>query len=236
MPPTAISLVIILAAAWLVFALICRKLLDNPRGDPLAGLGWYFARVYARVYHQLRVRGRENVPRAVPVDGRPVIVIGNHTAGLDPILIQSQLPFFVRWLMAEDMRGTRWEDLWKFVEVIMVKRWGASEVAGMREAMRHLKEGGAIGIFPEGRLHVTRGQMHPFLAGIGVLIARSNALVLPCVIAGTPHCSSSWASLFWPSRSRLDIKPLIDFRAEGIKAGDIASNLQARYERWTREI
>lgn len=234
MPQPATILLVFLV--WLVFCLLCQRIANNPRGDMLAGLLWYFIKAYVRLFHLLRITGREHVPRAAPIDGRPIIVIANHTAGLDAVLIQAVCPFFIRWLMAADMRVRRFDGLWDYLQIIDIQRGGATEVSGMRTAMRHLKDGGTLGIFPEGRLQVVRNQLHPFHHGTGLLIARSNALVLPCVIAGTPHCSSSWTSLFVPSRSRLRIMPLIDFSAEGVKAADIAANLQRRYEGWVREL
>lgn len=224
------------AIAWVLFALVCRRILQNPRGDVLGGIGWHFSRQYARLYHWLRVSGRENIPKRVPVDGRPVVVIGNHTSGVDPVLIQSVLPFFVRWVMAADMQGRGLEEFWKYLEVILVKRGGATEISGMRESLRHLRGGGALGVFPEGRLPAVRGKMHRFHTGIGLIVDKSGALVLPCVLAGTPHRHSSWMALWFPSRSRLRVMPLIDFKAEGIPADQIGADLQKRYERWVREM
>ncbi|MCW5766288.1 MAG: 1-acyl-sn-glycerol-3-phosphate acyltransferase [Phycisphaeraceae bacterium] len=231
-----VTVLLLVAVGWVLFALACRRIMHNPRGDALSGIGWHFARQYARWYHWLRVRGRGNIPPEPPIDGRPLIIVSNHTAGVDPILIQSTVPYFVRWVMAADMQGHGLDALWKYLEVILVNRNGQTEVAGMREAMRHLKAGGALGIFPEGRLQTERGRLHPFLHGLGLLIARSNALVLPCVIAGTPMRDTAWASLWAPSRSRLWIMPVIDYPALGVKPGDIAADLQARYERWVPQI
>ena len=59
-------------ACWLAFALVCRVLARNPRGTVDAGLFLVAARVYARLVHRLRVKGRENVPPSGPLrNGMP---------------------------------------------------------------------------------------------------------------------------------------------------------------------
>ncbi len=54
--------------------------------------------------------------------------------------------------------------IWKSAEIIPVARDG-QDSAGLRVALRHLKEGGVIGIFPEGGIKQPReGQQQPPIA------------------------------------------------------------------------
>jgi 1-acyl-sn-glycerol-3-phosphate acyltransferase len=208
------------AALWLVFCWWSQRVVHNPRraGDIASGLAWRLVIVYARLFHWMRIVHRKNIPSGPVVNGRPIVVVANHTAGVDPLLIQAALPFYVRWMMAADMRAESLEGLWSFLEVISIDRSGK-----------------ALGIFPEGRLRTARHQLHEFLPGVGLIVSRSDALVLPIVITGTPMMESSWASLWTPSPARVRVMPLIDFKAEGIRAGGIAPELRKRYVQWLAE-
>jgi 1-acyl-sn-glycerol-3-phosphate acyltransferase len=221
---------------WLLLVVVGNIAVRNPRGDVPTGLAWVACAVYVRVYHRLRVRGREHIPPRPEVDGRPIIVVANHTAGVDPVLIQSALPFFVRWMMADDMRTPRTDPLFEWLEVIMIDRTGRADLPALRAALSTLRERrAALGVFPEGRLHRRRGELLAFQPGVGVLVSRSGALVLPAIVRGTPHCRGSWTSLFIPSASRLTFMPLIDYRGTGLTPGQIAADLHARYRRWLGE-
>jgi 1-acyl-sn-glycerol-3-phosphate acyltransferase len=233
-------------ALWLFFCWWAQRVVHNPRraGDIASGLAWRLVIVYCRLFHWMRIIHRRNIPAGPVVGGvggvggvgsRPIVVVANHTAGVDPLLIQAALPFYVRWMMAADMRAESLEGLWSFLEVISIDRSGKADMAGVRKALDTLAAGGALGIFPEGKLRTARHQLHEFLPGVGLIVSRADALVLPIVITGTPMMESSWASLWTPSAARVRVMPLIDFKAEGIRAGGIAPDLRRRYVQWLAE-
>lgn len=209
----------------------CRWLLNNPREDVIGGLLWHGARVYAALFHRVRVEGREHIP-ATRHGAGPLIVVMNHTAGVDPVLVQAVCRFHIRYVMAEDMRLPRFNDLWEWQRVIFVDRVNRS-AHGTREALRHLDEGGVLGIYPEGGLERPACHLLPFEAGIGLLVRRSRARVLPVIITGTPQVDPAWASLWRPSRSRLRFMEPIDYDGSGLSATAIVQDLQGRFKAWT---
>lgn len=213
-----------------VLGVISRWLLDNPRREVEYGVGLRLLELYALVVHRVRVLGGEHRPRGTGVG--PLIVVANHTAGVDPILVQCVCPFEVRWLMARDMMVASAEAIWRWLAVIPVSR-SARDAGGTREALRHLEAGGVIGIFPEGGIERPPQTIVPFLGGVGLLIKRSGARVLPIVIRGTPQVDPAWASLRTPSRSTLEFKPSIDYTGSGMSAEEIALDLRRRYLEWT---
>jgi len=227
--------ILLLLPLWLAYCVWAGRVSRNPRGDIPSGIAWSLARLYVRVFHNLRIGGLEHVPREAIVNGRGVIVISNHSAGLDPILIQAALPFFVRWMMAADMRVGALEWVWEFVNVITVDRTGRADLAAVRTASRVVGTREALGIFPEGRLRRAVSELNMFQPGIGLLISRSNALVLPTVVTGTPFHTNAWSSLWRPSFSRVTFHPLIDPKALGWKASDIPGELRTRYIQFMRE-
>lgn len=216
-----LALVGLVAVGWLA-----RLLMENPLGDVAGGLLWPVVRSYSRRVHRLRVYGRARVPR----DRRPgpLVVVANHTAGVDPVLVQAACPFHIRWMMAEDMRLPWLNWFWTWMGVIFVDREGR-EGAAAREAVRHLNEGGVIGIFPEGGIERPPRQVLPFNPGVGVLVRRTNATVLPIVIDGTPQADPAWSSLWRPSESTLTVLPPVRYEGKRMKPDEIAEDLRRRF-------
>lgn len=202
----------------------------NPREEPLAGVAVLAMRIYARLVHRLRVEGLEHVPRRR--GHGPIVLVANHTAGVDPVLVQAVAPFEVRFLMARDMQPRFLRELWEWTGVIAVNRDGPDSRAA-REAIRWLREGGldgaggVIGIFPEGGIERPARRVLPFLPGIGLIVLKGGARVLPVVIDGTPYTDTAWGSLLRRSRSRVRFLPMIDYRETS--PGTIAADLRRRF-------
>lgn len=235
-------LAVIILAAWLAWAVAANALTRNPRHEPGAGLTLVAMRTYARLVHNLRIDGFENIPRT-PHAG-PLVVICNHTAGVDPVLVQAAVPFEIRWMMARDMMPRLLDPLWDFAGVIPVNRGGADTTAA-RQALRYLQRGsdridelsapaealgrgGVIGIFPEGGIERPRRTILPFQPGVGLLIHRSQAPVLQVIIDGTPAAATAWGSLTRRSRSRLRFLPIKSYADTGLSATEIAADLRQR--------
>ncbi len=219
--------VILASACVVLFALFARWVMDSPRPeDPVIGMAYRFMQVYARTFHNLEATGTENIPREV-FPG-PLVVVCNHTAGVDPLLVQSMCPFEVRWMMALDMRIGLLNWFWEWSGIIGVDRTGKDPV-GAREAMRHVQEGGVLGVFPEGALERPPCHILPFHPGVGLIVARTRSPVLPVVIEGTPQTAAPWTSLRIPSHARLTFGPLMRFDDRRYSAAEISQTLQAWY-------
>lgn len=239
MMPTWLAILIpVLAAAWLAFALFSRFVMAGPRRDPydlIDGALMAFLAVYLRVVHRVTHEHAEHIRAAetAHAQGRPIIVIANHTAGIDPLLVQlATRKFEVRWMMAVDMRIELLEPFWTWARIIDVERY-SGDATSARVALRHLAEAGVVGIFPEGGIERPPEQLLPFLPGVGLLIKRSKALVLPALIDGTPAVDPAFASLWHPSRSRVRFGEPIDYAATDLKPAAIVEDLQQRYLDWS---
>lgn len=211
---------------WAAWAWVAHWLMDNPRGDFETGVSWRLIRLYARVVHRVRLEGGEHLPAGATPG--PMVLVANHTAGVDPLLIQAVCPFFIRWMMALDMRLPAMEWFWRWSEVISVDRDGR-EVAAARTALRHLREGGVIGIFPEGNLERPARHILPFLPGVGLILARSGASVLPVIVDGTPQVDPAWSSLWRTSRASVRILPQVCYAETGLGPAEIALDLRQRF-------
>ena len=212
-PQTAILLAVaaVAAIAALVWLVIIPWLRRGPRGELLIGFFWRVLRFYVRVVHRAKFNGLEDLRnRANP---GPLIVVSNHTGAVDPLLIQAACRFHIRWMMASDMMISSLNWLWKLERLIPVARDGR-DAAAAREAMRHIKNGGAVGIFPEGRIVRPPRQVRPFHAGVGLLIAHTQAPVLLVWVSGTPDTTSTAGSITTPSRARVEFIEVLNFKGQ----------------------
>lgn len=216
----AIALLIL----WLLFAALCAAAARHDlRNDTLTGLGMVLAKAHAAVLQRARYEGLEHIPRSR--EPGPLIVVANHTAGVDPTLIQAACPFYIRWMMMREMMLPAFEGVWEFLEVVPVS---PRDALSARTALRHLKDGGVLGIFPEGGIERPAGMLMPFQAGTGMLVQRSGAKVLIFAIDGTPANASAFMSLLLPGRARVRVLGLVDYTKSGLDAAGIAKDMQDR--------
>lgn len=202
----------------------------SPALNPFDGFLYLIGYGYARGVHDLCVETEDG---AFDDLGGPMIVVCNHTAGVDPILVSCAVPTKIHWLMAEDMRLRGLEWLWNWAGVIFIAR-NRHGRTGLRRARAHLGAGGVIGIFPEGRIERPANRLMPFASGVGVLVHRSGARVLPVIIEGTPcEASSAWDSLWTRSSTRIRVMRPIDYKSKGMTNAQIAQDLHDRFEHWT---
>jgi len=212
-----------------VLGFVARWAYTPPWNDVELGLAWRCLLLYAKMVHRLEIVGREHIPRGE--EPGPLLIVSNHTAGVDPVLIQAACPFKIRWIMAEDMRLPALERFWQWANVIFVDRYNP-QMAAARIAMRHLKNGGVIGIFPEGRIERPEAQLLPYASGVGLIARRARTPILPVIVSGTPQVDPAWRSLWWRSRSRVEFKPTIEY-GDALGPDEIARDLRRRYMDWT---
>ena len=228
----------VIAAAVLVLAagLVLIALIPTPGKTPWNNVGYHLVRVYLRLLHRARVGHAERLPAA-----GGVLVVANHTAGLDPLLVTAFAGRPIRWVMAEDMRIDWLGWFWRWQRVIIVRRetqTAKADSLGLRDALAELKAGGVVGIFPEGSLERPPEQVLPFQPGVGLLIKRARCPVVPVLIEGTPQYDPAWASLWHTSRSSATFAEPIDYTApkpdgSSWSAAEIAADLRQRYLDWS---
>jgi 1-acyl-sn-glycerol-3-phosphate acyltransferase len=140
-----------------------------------------------------------------------LIIVSNHTSGVDPLLIQAACRFHIRWMMAADMMIPELDWVLTGRNVIPVARDGRDSTSA-REAVRHVRSGGVVGIFPEGRI-VTHGEIRRFHPGVGLIAAKTQAPVLLVCVSGTPETDSMARSFTTPSRARVVFAELVRFKS-----------------------
>lgn len=158
---------------------------------------WRIIRLFAFAWHGLKVEGKHNIPAT-----GAVLLAANHTAGIDPHVLQSASLRMIRWVMVDLYHYAAFNFIWNRIEPIVISNEGA-ELTKVRQIIKALKRDEIVGLFPEGRLQRAVRELQPFRAGIGMIAQRSGAWIVPTWIEGTPQVHSMVGHFLLPSRTRI---------------------------------
>ena len=143
---------------------------------PNSFLRW-LNRLVCRHWHRLS-------SETVKLPDGPLILIGNHRCGLDPLLVQASVDRPLCFLMAREyyhgMLGMKW--FFRAVGAIPVNPGGANRHA-LREAIEVLQQGGVVCVFPEGAANPDI-PLKRILPGAAMLALETGAPLLPFRITG----------------------------------------------------
>jgi len=156
-------------------------------------------------------------PERVPAAG-PVILAANHTSYLDPPLIGAAALREINYLARASLfRFPVMGWLLRRVNSVPVDRDGGSG-KGLRTIMGRLEQGGAIILFPEGT-RSTDGNLMPAESGIGLIVLKTRAPVVPVRVFGT-HAAYGRGMKFPMPRRRVGVSfgEPITFDAERAEA------------------
>ena len=142
-------------------------------------LGWIFFRVVYATCFRWRVFNPERVPQT-----GAVILAANHASFLDPPLVGCGLNRPINYMARES--------LFRFPGIgALLRSWNAVPVdrdgggaAGLKAILERLLAGGGIILFPEGT-RTRDGKLQPARSGIGLIVIKSDAPVVPVRTFGT---------------------------------------------------
>jgi len=165
------------------------------------------ARIIARLYFRLEVAGRAELP----ADG-PLVIVANHASDLDPVVLAAALPHAVlrRAWWGADARRVFGHWLGRLVArpMRLFPIDDHAPGASLDLACAVLARGRALIWFPEEWRSPT-GELQPFQSGVGALVARTGATILPVHIAGTFEAMPRSARLPRPHRVCVRIGRLV---------------------------
>ena len=92
----------------------------------------------------------------------------------------------------------------------------------MREAIRRLKEGYALVLFPEGS-RTEDGELLPIEGGVGLIVRKAGVPVVPAAIDGSYATWPKGQKFPKPKHVRVQFGPPMRF--DGMKAGAIVSSI-----------
>lgn len=166
-----------------------RYLLHNPVARRLT------QRLIARRY-DVRITGAEHLPAR-----GPAVVAANHIGWLDGPLLGTSLPRPVHALTKVEMFTGRTGAFLRQTGQIPLDRFH-TDPAAVKAALRVLRSGNVVGVFPEGNRG--DGELHRFHRGAAYLALATGAPVVPLVFFGSRLPGGGLESRP-PTGSRIDI-------------------------------
>jgi len=141
------------------------------------------AALIARALYRVRSGGAGHVPKS-----GGALLIANHLSYIDPVVLQLACPRRIRFVGFKGLHENPFFDL--------VLRWSGTitisaqqPMEGIKRAVRALKAGELVCVFPEG--HISRtGQLMEIKRGFELMARQANVPVIPAAIDGL------WGSVF----------------------------------------
>jgi len=166
------------------------------------------SRFAAESLFRLQIYGQENI-----IEEGPALLAMNHQSYLDPplaaICCHRQISFLARKTLLEiPLLGP----LIKRLNVIPLDRDGG-DASALKTVIRLLKSGGSTIVFPEGT-RTRDGQMGPGQAGVGYIIAKTLAPVVPMRVFGAFEAFPRTAKLPKPGKITIVIGAPMYFTKE----------------------
>ncbi len=157
-----------------------------------------FNRLLCRHYHRLHGDRIE-----LPAEG-PAILVANHISGLDPLLMFAASRRKLRFIIASEQYyrfGLQW--LFRAVGCIPVDRRGRPERA-FRDALRALKDGEVVALFPHGKIHLDTDPPRRLKPGAVRLAQLADCPITPVRIGGVRAQGHIFLPVFLPARARIE--------------------------------
>ncbi len=144
----------------------------------------------SHLMYRMTVRGEHHMPAT-----GPLVVVANHTTFSDGPMLFGRLPRRISFLVKAEVLVGPLGWLLRTVGQYAIDR-AAPQREVLLAALAQLKEGGVIGVFPEGQR--TDGSVSEVFRGAGWLAARSGATVVPVALRGTARPAGRRLKRFRP--------------------------------------
>lgn len=158
----------------------------------LHDLARWIGRYLYRPRYRIAVTGMQRMPRT-----GGVVLVANHSSLLEPQLLFGLVPRRTVFLVKRELFAGALGSLLRWIGQLPIDR-GTPDRAALLSAVRILRSGGLIGVFPEG----TRGTgaVEGAEQGAAWLVRASDATVVPVAVRGTRK------------PDRVGLRPRIDVR------------------------
>lgn len=177
-----------------------------------------------RIFCGFEIRGQEHVP----LKGG-FILAGNHKSYLDPVAFAAACPRALSF-MARDSLFQRpvFGAFIRALQAFPLKR-NAADLSAIKEAVRRLKTGRGLLVFPEGT-RTPDGRMKNAEAGVGFLARKAGVPVVPAYIEGSDVVMPRGSKGIRPAKVRIVFGPSVLRSESGGEDGDFAALVMDRLE------
>lgn len=154
--------------------------------------------IFSWIFHsvlKIKVFGKENIPKQ-----GGFILASNHLSNLDPVLLGVVAsPRELHFMAKEELfRNPLADRILRRVHAFPLKR-DSADLTAIKEAIRRVRKGSAILLFPEGTRQ-SSGQFGEPLPGVGFLAQKLNVPVIPALITGTDQAMPKGAKFIRPAK------------------------------------
>ncbi len=177
--------------------------------EPLISLALYHLFKWSVVSPVLHgyLRGRIYGAKKVPMEG-PLIVVANHASNFDPPLLSSCMRRPVSYMAKDSLfEVPMLAPAIRAYGAYPVKR-GSADRSAIREALKQLENGWAVGIFLQG-VRTPDGRISSPKLGAAMIAAKSQVPLLPVSLWGTEHILVKGSALPKPSPVTVRVGDLI---------------------------
>ena len=159
--------------------------------------GKIFGNIFSWLFFHIKVDGIENIPRR-----GAVILAANHISWLDPPLVALKVPRRVTFVSKTTFHNNFLaRPIIRSVGIIPLRQ--NSGAVGMVGAMKSLKKGRPLVIFPEGTRNLSGKPFLPASPGVSLLAEGAGAPVVPVYLEGTDKALPNRARMFRPRQIRI---------------------------------
>ena len=138
-----------------------------------------FCRIWFGFILRTRVIGAENIPAS-----GAFILAANHVSNWDPPFLGTFIEREICYMGKEELfKNPIMAWICRSLHVFPVKR-GSADKTAIKTALKVLKDGKCLGIFPEGTRSKT-GKMGKAESGVSLLAAMSKTVIIPAAIVNT---------------------------------------------------
>lgn len=132
-----------------------------------------------KILFRFKAQGLEHIPKR-----GGFILASNHVSYLDPIALGVACQRKLNYMAKEELFSNPFSSSFFYsINAFPVKR-DSADLSALKEAMRRVRMGGALVLFPEGSRRFN-GVFHEPYAGVGFLTAKLNVPVIPAFVKGT---------------------------------------------------
>ncbi|MEO0453836.1 MAG: lysophospholipid acyltransferase family protein [Verrucomicrobiota bacterium] len=192
-------------------------------GDPQyylvqTGLNWYLS-----VFHHLKVIGKEHIPT-----DRGCLIASNHDSFLDPPAVGCTVDPQPCYLARKTLfKPPIFDQLLPKLQAIPVDQENP-DMVGLKKIIKATRDGYPVVIFPEGS-RSWDGKLQPPMPGIGLVLAKTNAPVVPTRIFGAHDA--------WPrGHQPRPFKPVTVVMDKPFYPHSDASDKRTRYQEFGEEV